>query len=95
VRYAVGDDRALPVRLDVFDARGARIGRVEETPAGGGEQEIVWRADAGRVAASGVYFFRLERAGEAVGASSCCCRLSSLAPRAHAIGRHLLADDAA
>jgi DNA-binding beta-propeller fold protein YncE len=64
VRYAVGDDRALPVRLEVFDARGTRVGRLEGGAPGAGEQEIAWPADAGWAAPPGAYFFRLVRGAE-------------------------------
>jgi hypothetical protein len=68
VRYAVGDESALPVRLRVFDVRGARVGRVDGGAPGPGAHEISWGAAAGgRVPRPGVYCFRLERGAAAVG----------------------------
>jgi DNA-binding beta-propeller fold protein YncE len=61
VRFQVGDDARLPVRLRVFDARGAEVGRVEVGPLGAGDHSASWHA-SGRQG-PGIYFFRLERGG--------------------------------
>lgn len=67
VRYAVGDDRALPVGLSVFDARGARVGYLEDRGPGAGEHTIAWWPGASPVPPPGVYLFRLERGAESAG----------------------------
>jgi hypothetical protein len=60
--------QAAPVRLEIFDVRGARVatlmdGRV--LPAGGHATTWDGRDRAGRLAPAGVYLVRLEAAGSA------------------------------
>jgi hypothetical protein len=53
---------AGPLRLEVFDARGARVARLAENTSGSGS--LVWRpADAGRSLGPGLYFVRLTGPG--------------------------------
>jgi hypothetical protein len=54
-------DRA-PVGLSVFDVRGALVARLLDGEVPGGEYSVDWngRTRAGRTAAAGVYFVRLE-----------------------------------
>lgn len=63
IRYRLGVTG--PARLEIFDATGARVRRIDmqELPAGDGS--IVWDAtdDAGSRVVSGAYFFRLASAG--------------------------------
>ncbi len=63
VAFAV--PRAGPVRLRVFDAAGRRVRTLWEGEASAGSGRLLWdgRDDAGRVAADGVYFCRLEAGG--------------------------------
>lgn len=63
VRFAVGEGTTLPVRLRVYDVRGALVDGVDLGPVGQGEHAVTWRARRGLP--SGSYFFRLERGGEA------------------------------
>jgi hypothetical protein len=52
---------AEDVRLEIFDARGARVRRLHSGTMDGGTRILVWdgRDSHGRAAASGVYFVRL------------------------------------
>jgi hypothetical protein len=54
--------QAGPVRLAVYDLRGARVRLLADGPFPAGRQLAVWdgRDDAGRGLASGVYFIRLD-----------------------------------
>jgi len=63
VRFVVGESAASPARLRVYDVRGALVDGVDLGPVGPGEHAVTWRARRGL--ASGSYFFRLERGGEA------------------------------
>lgn len=63
VRFAVGESAVEPARLRVYDVRGALVDAVDLGPVGPGEHAVTWRARRGL--ASGSYFFRLERGGEA------------------------------
>jgi len=63
MKFAVGEGAALPARLRVYDARGAQVDGVDLGPTGPGQHAVTWRARRGL--ASGSYFFRLERGGEA------------------------------
>jgi DNA-binding beta-propeller fold protein YncE len=62
IRYSVGDGRASPVRLEIFDARGTEVDRLTADAVGPGEHRFVWQARAGL--GGGVYFFRLDRGGQ-------------------------------
>jgi lysophospholipase L1-like esterase len=55
-----------PVGLVVYDAAGRVVKELVRGPLEAGEHEVVWRGDdaSGREAASGVYFYRLEAAGQ-------------------------------
>ncbi len=56
---------AGPVRLRVYDAGGRMVRALVDRPLGAGAQSAVWdgRDDAGRLAASGVYYYHLETPG--------------------------------
>jgi len=49
------------VRIDVYDVRGRRVGRLIDAVLPAGHHEVAWRGldAAGRAVASGVYFLRL------------------------------------
>ncbi len=53
------------VALEIFDATGARVRRIDQGTRDAGEYSVEWngRDDAGRAVASGVYFYRLEGVG--------------------------------
>jgi hypothetical protein len=57
--------QAGPVRLAVYDLRGALVRLLADGPLPAGRQVAVWdgRDDAGRGLASGVYFIRLDAGG--------------------------------
>jgi hypothetical protein len=57
--------QAGPVRLAVYDLRGALVRLLTDGPLAAGRQVAVWdgRDDAGRGLASGVYFIRLDAGG--------------------------------
>lgn len=61
------------VQLEVFDARGRRVARLQDAALPAGSHETTWdgRDDAGQPAPSGVYFARLEFPG-----GCCASRLS-------------------
>jgi len=63
IRFVVGESAASPARLRVYDVRGALVDGVDLGPVGPGEHAVTWRARRGL--ASGSYFYRLERGGEA------------------------------
>jgi hypothetical protein len=54
-----------PARLEVYDATGSRVRRMEVDALPAGDGSVVWdgRNDAGAQVASGTYFYRLETAG--------------------------------
>jgi subtilisin family serine protease len=56
--------RAGRVRVRVFDVRGALVRSLEDREAAAGEQRVRWdgRDEAGTLAATGVYLFRIETA---------------------------------
>jgi len=62
ITYAV--PQTGPVRLDLFDVRGSRIGTLADHTVSAGEYATTWdgRDHYGRVVASGVYFVRLQTA---------------------------------
>ena len=53
------------VTLKVYDSRGRRVRALVDEPQAAGTYRVQWdgRNDAGRAAASGIYFCRLEAAG--------------------------------
>jgi photosystem II stability/assembly factor-like uncharacterized protein len=57
---------AGPVRLAIFDVTGRRVRTLRDGPAPAGPSRVAWdgRDEAGRAVAAGVYFARLEAAGE-------------------------------
>ena len=57
---------AGPVDLAVFDARGRRLITLAEGEMAAGEHRVIWTGndDAGQPVAAGVYFYRLDAAGE-------------------------------
>jgi hypothetical protein len=57
----LGLERAVPVRLSVFDARGRRVATLLDGARAAGVHRMTWDA---RDAAAGVYFWRLETGGE-------------------------------
>jgi hypothetical protein len=64
---AVTYEVAAPTRVTiaVYDVAGRRVAVLEDREVGGGLHRVVWHGttDSGRVAASGVYFCRLEAGG--------------------------------
>jgi hypothetical protein len=65
IRFALA--AAVPARLDVYDVRGRSVARLlDRDLAPPGPRSVVWdgRDRAGRRVASGVYFLKLEAAGE-------------------------------
>lgn len=60
-RFRFRLDRARQVTVEIFDARGARVRRLEEFANGSGEFAVEWngRDDAGREIGTGLYFYRL------------------------------------
>jgi DNA-binding beta-propeller fold protein YncE len=62
VSFALGDAVGPPVRLRVFDVRGAEVGRMSLGPLGPGPHTATWSPPGG--APPGVYFFRLERGSQ-------------------------------
>ncbi|MEZ4397645.1 MAG: right-handed parallel beta-helix repeat-containing protein [Candidatus Krumholzibacteriia bacterium] len=56
---------AGPVRLEIFDLKGARVATLLDGPLPAGHQQVTWRGtdDAGHPQASGVYLYRLEADG--------------------------------
>jgi len=63
IRYTL--PAAGRVHIDVFDASGARVRALIDREAGAGAFSVEWngRDDAGRAAASGIYFARIEHNG--------------------------------
>jgi len=59
-----GLDESSPVRIDVFDPRGALVRTLADMPYAAGIHEVEWNGagDAGEPLASGVYFYRLRTA---------------------------------
>ena len=57
---------AARVRLEIYDIGGRRVRGLLEAPLGAGAHEVEWdgRDDAGRPAAGGLYFARLDAGGE-------------------------------
>ena len=62
LRFSIGDERSRATRLEIFNALGARIDRVEGGELGPGTHSLGW--SAGKSGRPGVYFFRLVRGGE-------------------------------
>jgi len=56
---------AGPVRLEIFNARGAHVRTLVDELRPAGRHDVIWRGDdaAGRRVASGVYFYRLRADG--------------------------------
>ncbi len=61
ISYSVGEDRAVPVRLEVFNLRGALVRVLADRVHAPGHHQVHWDgADReGRPVPSGVYFYRL------------------------------------
>ena len=64
-RFRLGLPRSATVDLAVFDARGRRIQQLRRGTLPAGEQTVAWngRDETGRLAPSGVYYFRLQVEG--------------------------------
>ena len=62
-RFALAEES--PVRLKVFDVRGALVRTLADGVFGPGETEVAWDGadDRGRATAGGLYFYRLEVPG--------------------------------
>lgn len=60
--------RAARVRATIYDVAGRRVAELVDGDVAAGEHELQWtgRDGAGRPAAPGLYFFRLESGGQAV-----------------------------
>jgi hypothetical protein len=58
-------DSPSRVAIEIVDARGARVATLHAGARGAGTHQVAWdgRDDAGRPVASGVYFYRLQGAG--------------------------------
>ncbi len=65
IAFVVPDGGRQPVRLRVYDVRGALVRTLVDGLVTGGRHVIAWdgRDDRGRRAASGVYFLRMEAPG--------------------------------
>lgn len=63
-RFVYGLERPGPVRLRLFDVRGALVRTLKDGPDDAGGHVVDWdgRDDAGRLVAPGVYFYALEAA---------------------------------
>jgi hypothetical protein len=68
IRYRVGSEFPVPVRLQVFDVRGRRVWRSSPEPQTSGSYERIWDEHDlhGNQVNRGVYFIRLS-AGSAIG----------------------------
>lgn len=64
-KIAYSTSRSGPVRVQVFDARGALVRTIEDHATGAGVHAITWdgRGSGGAVAASGVYWMRIDAPG--------------------------------
>ncbi|MBK8229143.1 MAG: T9SS type A sorting domain-containing protein [Candidatus Eisenbacteria bacterium] len=60
--------RPSPVAVEIYDLEGRRVRRVERGTLGAGTHAITWdgQTDQGREVASGIYFARVEAAGESL-----------------------------
>ncbi len=59
-------ESSVPVRLTVFDLRGRRVIELVNQDQAGGSYSVIWngRDTEGRPIASGIYFYRLQAAGQ-------------------------------